>query len=75
MKINYENYTVVFSADDEGKIWLDPYNHIFILEETLIKELLEKNIIRPTTEGATQTDLAGEQCYNGRVSGKDRCTG
>lgn len=48
MKINYEDYTV-FSADDNGKIWLDSYG-TFILEETLVKELLEKGIIRPTTD-------------------------
>jgi len=66
MKINYEDYTIVFSPEDEGKIWLDPYNHTFILEETLIKELLEKGIIRPTTEGATSRRLVGEQHYNSR---------
>lgn len=61
MKILTDEYTIVFTPDDEGKIWLDPYSHTFIMEETLIECLLEKGIIRLTTEGATSDRLAGEQ--------------
>ena len=64
MKINYEDMTIVFSPDDEGRIWVEPFT--FVMEEALLACLLEGGIVRLTTEGATSRRLAGEQCDNNR---------